>query len=303
MPPHHPQRPCADPGPLTQNEASPFPRVAPPVAQGAPAPDICRQTPGSPGGHLDTHPVDGGRQQACPPGVPGMDPPPGSLHPSPPHPAGGNPEGPGPVTGQLGAGPDDRPPRCWESILQFEAGETSRAADQEGHLLRLPKIVAGRGQGLQGPPQAPCPEVTPTARRGTAPAASSVHAGPLEAQGSGPAAIRLQPTCSPRTDGQGCWGRRGTRQRTEHNARLERRQAGESQVGPGPGPQGSPQIHTVTPTSAPEGGPAPNSTKPPSALASPAPMPTRPGAQQGHHRPEGARHPAWPQPRACIRHP
>lgn len=127
--------------------------------------------------------------------------------------------------------------------------------------------------------------------------------GPWRPRGAALLPSRLQPTCSPRTDGQGCWGRRGARQRTEHNARLERRQAGESQVGPGPGPQGSPQIHTVTPTSAPEGGPAPNSTKPPSALASPAPMPTRPGAQQGHHRPEGTRHPAWPQPRACIRHP
>lgn len=208
--------------------------------------------------------------------------PPGSLHPSPPHPAGGNPEGPGPVTGQLGAGPDDGPPRCWESILQFEAGATSRAAARRVVSSGCPRSWPGGARGLQGPPQAPRPEVTPTAQRDTAPAASSVHAGSLETQGSGPAAIRLQPTCSPRTDGRGCWGHRGTRQRTAHNTRLERRRAGESQVGPGPGPQGSPQIHTVTPTSAPEGGPVPNSTKPPSALASPAPTPTHPGAQQGH---------------------
>ena len=291
MPPHHPQRPCANPGPLTQNEASPFPRVAPPVAQGAPPPDICRQTPGSPGGHLDTHPVDGRRQQACPPGVPGMDPPPGSLHPSPPHPAGGNPEGPGPVTGQLGAGPDDRPPRCWESILQFEAGETSRAADQEGHLLRLPKIVAGRGQGLQGPPQAPCPEVTPTARRGTAPAASSVHAGPLEAQGSGPAAIKTPAHLLPEDRWAGVLG--AQRREAEDRAQRQTREKAGWRVAGGAWtrPSGQPPNPYSDPNFSPRRGPcakldqAPLSPGKSSTYAHTPRCPARPPPTGGHPPP------------------
>ena len=97
-------------------------------------------------------------------------------------------------------------------------------------------MIAARG--LQGPGgqehgrQAPPDTTPPQAPDRTAPAASSVHAGPLETQGSGPAAISLQPTCSPRTDGQGFWGHRGARRRTVQNARLERRPAAESQAAP-----------------------------------------------------------------------
>lgn len=160
-------------------------------------------------------------------------------------------------------------------------------------------MIAARG--LQGPGgqehgrQAPPDTTPPQAPDGTAPAASSVHAGPLETQGSGPAAISLQPTCSPRTDGQGCWG--AQRCEAEDSAeRQTREKAGCGVAGSPPNPHG-------TPTSAPEGGPAPTSTKPPSALASPARTPTRRGAQQGHPQQEGAHRPAWPQPRTCPRHP
>lgn len=154
-------------------------------------------------------------------------------------------EGPGPARGQLGAGPDDGPSRCWELTLQFEAGErtdlllgkvVSSGCRDRGRRAARPGRVGARPPG---PPRAPT-LTPPRAPDRTAPAAPSVHAGPLETQGSGPAAIRLQPACSPRTDGQGCWGSRGPKQRTAQNARLERRQAAESRAGPGPGPQGSP---------------------------------------------------------------
>lgn len=77
------------------------------------------------------------------PQVPGMDPPglsaPAALTPtSSSHCRMGQPEGPGPARGQLGAGPDDGPSRRWESTLQFEAEEMGQTCCSEGRLLRLP---------------------------------------------------------------------------------------------------------------------------------------------------------------------
>lgn len=193
----------------------------------------------------------------------GHGPLPGSLHPHPHIQLGVTQRDPGLRRASWGQGQMTGLRGAGSRSCSLKRGRRAELLPRRVVSSGCPRSWPGGARGLQGPPQAPRPEVTPTARRDTAPAASSVHTGPLETQGSGPAALRLQPTCSPRTDGRGCWGRRGARQRTAQNARLGRRQAGESQAGPGPGPQGSPQIHTVTPTSAPERGPAPNLTKPP----------------------------------------
>ena len=69
-----PQRPCADPGPRTQNEASPT-RVAPPVTQGALPAQHPQTEPWEPRGPPGHPPCGWWEAAGLPPGVPGLDPP------------------------------------------------------------------------------------------------------------------------------------------------------------------------------------------------------------------------------------
>lgn len=284
-----PRGPVLSPGPLTQGDKPPL-RGDRPSSRVAPLLDVHRQSPRG-RGPAWTHTL----QRAG-----GSGPAPGAEAWTPwaccatPHPhiqrslSRGQLEGPRPARGQLGAGPEEGASRHWELTLQLEAGRTDlllgRSSPQAaGMAAKGCKAWEGRSTAAQAP-RAPTlarhPE-PPTGQRQRSPPST---AGPLETQGAGLLPSDSSPP-APRTDGRGAGDRRETRQLQD--ARLERRQAARSRGrGLDPGPPGAaPQIHS-DPNFSPRRDPRLQPT--PSALASPAPMPTHPGAQQSHHQLEAS---------------